>query len=435
MIGKALANLLSSRGGMVVVTAVVIVVYLLLVHGTYVAFTSRVTSGNDFCPRWYGTRALILQRRDPYSDEVTSEIQRAMYGRLAREDEDQVAFAYPLYVSLLLLPFALLPYPLAQACWLSALVLATLAALILMMRTLDWTPSPAGLVALSLWSVLFYPTARSMLLGQFSIIVLALLALALWAIQRGNPFLAGCLLAFSTVKPQMVFLIVPFLLFLTWKRGQRRTLAGFVSMMAVLLTVTSALLPSWIPSFLSGLVSYQSYTSIYREGRSPLGVLVSHVMPPNLVSPATLLLSIPILAYVCYVWRKSCRRQGDAWLALSFTIIATLLLPAQTGSTNQVLLLLPIVYWLAGPRIARTAKVVLGSLLLVAPWVLFLLTFAQRNGEHAMVSVPLPLMVIGLLWWRQREERPARRPQERERLKEHSPLESDNSDGQEFSPT
>ena len=87
----------------------VVVVYLLMVYGTYQTFTSRVPSGNDFYPRWHGTRAVLLEGRDPYSREVTLEIQEAIYGRPARESEDQVAFAYPLYISLLILPFALLP--------------------------------------------------------------------------------------------------------------------------------------------------------------------------------------------------------------------------------------------------------------------------------------------------------------------------------------
>ena len=435
MTGQSLGDRLGGRGGAITILAAIVVVYLIMVYGTYQTFTSQVPSGNDFYPRWRGTRAVFLEGKDPYSEEVTLEIQEGIYGRPAREDEDQVAFAYPLYVSLFILPFALLSYPLAQAFWLSALILAALAALIIILRTLDWHPSPAGLAGLALSTVLFYPTARSIMLGQISIIVLALVALALWALKWGHSVLAGCLLALSTIKPQLIFLIVPFLLFSTWKRGQRRTLAGFLSTMAILLILTSALVPTWIPSFVSGLASYQSYTSIYREGRSPLGVLINYLLPPGLAWPATVLLSFTILAYVSYAWIKSFRQQGDAWVALFVTIIATLLLPAQTGTTNQVLLLLPILYWLAEPRLARSARAALLSLLLAAPWALFLLTFAQRNGEHAVVSVPLPLIATGLLWWREKVRRPGGNPKRREGREGQGSLESDNSDGQEKSPT
>lgn len=378
---------------------VIVAVYLLLAYGTYSTFTSQLAGGNDFYPRWLGTRTFILEGRDPYSVDVTSEIQYGMYGRLAREDEDQVAFAYPFYVSLFVLPFALLPYPLAQACWLSMLVLAALAALILTIQTLDWRPSAPGLLGLGLWVVLFYPTLRSIVLGQFSIMVLALVALTLWALHRGSPFLAGCSLALSTVKPQMVFLIVPFLLCSAWTRGHRRAVFSFFLTMAVLLIATSAMLPTWIPSFLSGLTSYESYTSIYREGRSPLGVLISYLVPAGLTSPITALVSVGLGGYVLYAWGRTLRRGDPSCRVLLLISIVTLLLPAQTGTANQVLLLLPILYWLAEPGISRIPKGAVNSLLLVGPWLLFLLTFAQRNGEHAIVSVPLPLAALGLLWW------------------------------------
>jgi hypothetical protein len=383
----------------ILASVVLLATYLLLTFGVYSAFTSQISGGNDFYPRWRGSRAFILEGRDPYSDEVTSEIQWGMYGRLAREDEDQVAFAYPLYVLLFVLPFALLPYPLAQACWISGLVVATLAALILTIRALHWQPPPVALLGLGLWVVLFYPSLRSIILGQFSIMILALIALAVWALHRGNPSLAGCSLALTTVKPQMVFLIVPFLLSSAWVRGYRRAVVSFFSTMAILIVVTSAVLPTWIPSFLSGLVSYGSYTSIYREGRSPLGVLINYLVPTNLTSSITTLVSIGLLAFVIYAWSRSLRRGEASCGTLTLIIVVTLLLPAQTGTTNQVLLLLPILNWLAEPSIGRGAKAGVSSLLLFGPWLLFLLTFAQRNGEHAIVSIPLPLAAIGLLWW------------------------------------
>jgi hypothetical protein len=385
------------------IAALVVAVYLLLAYGTYATFTTRIPGGNDFYPRWHGTRALALEGRDPYSEDVTLEIQKAIYGRPAREDEDQVAFAYPLYVSLLLLPFSLLSYPVAQAFWISTLILALLAALVLALRTMGWAPSPAQLVVLALWSVLFYPSARSLVLGQLSILVLALLALALWAQHRDRPLLAGCSLALSTIKPQMVFLVVPFLLLSSVRRAHYRTLASFLSIMAVLLVVTSIVLPTWIPSFAAGLTSYQSYTSIYREGRSPLGVLLSYVLPSQLNSLVTLIVSLLLLAGVVSLWIVSLRRPDTWWRAFTLTIIATLVIPAQTGTTNQVLLLLPLLYLLARWSASRAVRLVVASVLLIGPWALFLLTFFVRNGEHAIMSVALPLFALVTVWWMPRE--------------------------------
>lgn len=84
----------------------VLATYFFLAYGAYSLFTSQVPSSNDFYSRWRGTRALLLEGKDPYSEEVTLEIQKGMYEPPARGDEDRVAFAYPLYVSLFILPLA-----------------------------------------------------------------------------------------------------------------------------------------------------------------------------------------------------------------------------------------------------------------------------------------------------------------------------------------
>lgn len=401
MSDRVVPDSLRGKGGPVAVICAIVVVYCLLAYGTYVTFTTRIPGGNDFYPRWRGTRALILEGRDPYSQEVTVEIQKAMYGRPAREDEDQVAFAYPLHVSLLILPFSLLSYPMAQAFWFSTLVLAMLAALVLVLRTLDWVPSPLQLIGLALWSVFFYPTARSLLLGQLSIVVLALLALSLWAMRQGRPFLAGCSLALSTVKPQMVFLVVPFLLLTSLKSRNYRTLAGFALLVAVLLGVTSAILPTWIPSFIGNLASYRLYTSLYRGGMSPVGYVVSSVVPARLSSLGTFAVSLGLGAGLVYAWFGALRDRLEASSALSFTLIATLLLPGETGTTNQVLLLLPVMAWFCSWRSRRWLVTFVSLILLVGPWLLFLLT-VQGDLEHPMMAIPLPLAALVMLLWRAR---------------------------------
>ncbi len=71
---------------------------------------------SDLYPRWLGSRELLLHRRDPYSAEITREIQVGYYGRAldpARPNDpgDQEAFAYPVYVVFLLAPSIGLPFP------------------------------------------------------------------------------------------------------------------------------------------------------------------------------------------------------------------------------------------------------------------------------------------------------------------------------------
>ena len=336
---------------------------------------------------------MLLEGKDPYSEEVTLEIQKGMYGRPARGDEDQVAFAYPLYVSLFIFPLAFLPYPQAQALWLSGLVFLTLATVIIILRTFDWKPSPGGLLALSLWCLLLYPNARSIVLGQFTIPVLALLALALWAIKRGWDLLAGCSLAMATIKPQMVFLLILFLLLWALRWQRHRILGGFLIVMGLLLLLPSFLLPTWILSFIPTLSQYQTYTGIYTGSRSPLRILFDFLLPSKPSLWTTLLISLILGGYLIYRWVKALRGQGDTYQALSLTIIITLLIPVQTGTTNQVLLLLPLIFWLAQWAKRRWVAISLSLILLLGPWTLFLAT-VQGDAEQPVMFLPLPLAAL-----------------------------------------
>ena len=66
----------------------------------------------DLYPRWVGTRELLLNSRNPYGKEVSSEIQMGFYGRPIEQSYDKPAseiideqrFVYPVYVVLLLAP-------------------------------------------------------------------------------------------------------------------------------------------------------------------------------------------------------------------------------------------------------------------------------------------------------------------------------------------
>src|SRR5512142_3099214 len=74
---------------------------------------------SDLYPRWLGARELLLHGRDPYSAEVTREIQAGYYGRpldpgRPGDPKDQQRFAYPVYVAFPLAPTVLLPFAWVQ---------------------------------------------------------------------------------------------------------------------------------------------------------------------------------------------------------------------------------------------------------------------------------------------------------------------------------
>src|ERR1700739_2046563 len=82
---------------------------VLAAHQRADAALSGTPRGNvsDLYRRWLGSRELLFRHRDPYSKEVTREIQSGYYGRpldpsRPQDPKDQQAFAYPVYIAFLL---------------------------------------------------------------------------------------------------------------------------------------------------------------------------------------------------------------------------------------------------------------------------------------------------------------------------------------------
>ena len=65
----------------------------------------RTGDVGDLYPRWYGTRQLVLHNEKPYGQRVTEDLQLAYYGNIKPDGiRDEQRFAYPVYISLFLLP-------------------------------------------------------------------------------------------------------------------------------------------------------------------------------------------------------------------------------------------------------------------------------------------------------------------------------------------
>src|SRR5258708_161715 len=103
---------------------------------------------SDLYPRWLGARELLLHHRNPYSPEITREIQRGYYGReldprRPSDPIDQQAFAYPAYVVFLLAPTVGFPFELVRVGFRWTLLAITAAGVWLWLQAIGWRPKLA----------------------------------------------------------------------------------------------------------------------------------------------------------------------------------------------------------------------------------------------------------------------------------------------------
>ena len=139
-----------------------------------------------------------------------------------------IPFIRPAYQALFYVPLSLLPFRTAYFTFLAF----NLALLLFCMQLLRPYMSNLARVDFRLPSLMFvfFPITVTLLQGQDSIILLALLAGALICIQRNREYMAGVLVALGLFKFQ--FVIPIFLLFLAWRRW--RFSAAFVCTSAAL---------------------------------------------------------------------------------------------------------------------------------------------------------------------------------------------------------
>lgn len=376
--------------------------FVLDVWGTYTFLTARVPGANDFYGRWAGARAYFFQGLNPYSEEVSRQIQMGIYGRLDQADEDQGRlFSYPFYAVFLVGPLTLLPYAWASAVWLVLLEFGLLAALVLILDLYRWRPPPALLALTAVWTVLFYPDARGILLGQLVIIIFLLLVVTLWALAHQRNGLAGMALALATIKPQVVLLVIPLLLLWAVHHRRWRFMGTFALTLGTLLAASFLMLPSWLGDFIRQAGTYSSYTPA-----SPPWVL-THLIFPALGTPGEVAITLALLVVLAWAWWREVR---SGWLSfhwtLGLTLIISNLVMVRTGTaatTNHVVFLLPLVplFRHLYRRAGAPALLAMQIVLFVSLWVLFLATVEGRH-ESVVMFLPLPLFMLVVLFWGRR---------------------------------
>jgi hypothetical protein len=223
---------------------------------------------SDLYPRWLGTKEFLLQHRNPYSAEVTADIQRGYWGRTldsnkSNDPKDEMRFAYPLYVVFLLAPTVTLPFESVQRLYLSIAIPLCVIAVWLWMHTLNNRVNHTHVAVAIMLFLGSYPVAQAIHLQQLALLIFALIALAVAAVGYGKLSAAGVILAIAMIKPQTTIPIAAWLLFWAaagWKN--RKMLAiSFTATMIVLCAGAGLLLPGWIGDWRAGASSYVGYTA------------------------------------------------------------------------------------------------------------------------------------------------------------------------------
>jgi hypothetical protein len=370
--------------------------------------------GGDFYPIWLTGRELLFHGRNPYTQEMTRDIQIGLFGRPMdphRPTDWPVefrAFSYPLYVDLLAAPLLPLGFDGVRLVLGILLPLLTAGSLVFWLRAFRLQIS-SGMLALAVILVLVsYPVLEGLYAQQAGLMVGAALAMSAASITRGRFARAGILLAFASVKPQLIWLLALWLLQWVvgdWKR--RRALAiSFVATLAVLFLVSELVLPGWFVGWWRSLVGYSRYTL------PPLTQLVLG----RYLGIAAGVAMLALAGAICWKMHRLPAGSAGFSLTVSFVLAVTVMLAPTGGAVYDQVILLPGIFWLASHRAdilnaRRPMRVLALAAVVVICWQwfaacgvdlvsMFLPVWASSPAVIVLPTrgaAPLPFVILALL--------------------------------------
>ena len=365
-------------------------------------FSLRSPGGNDFLARWSGAYHWIVKGVNPYTQEVSLSTQEMIYGRPANIEagEDIAHFVYPLPAMIFFAPFGLFPYPIARALWMTILEIGLPFLAFLSLKIAKWRP-PKWMVGIFLiFSIVWYPGARSIIVGQFAVIEAILLAGAVLAVQDKKDILGGILLGLSISKPQMSYLLITYIFVWSLSAKRWKLLISIIGSIFVLMAGSILLIPNWPLRWIWQVLEYPDYTT---HG-SPISIITNTL--PRGGDKIALAITALFTIYLVWEWIKSFGKSEHSFSWTSaMTLVITNLISFRTATTNYVVMLpaLTLVFKTIEERWGKKGRIfslVILASLLIGIWLLFLFTI-EGNQEHPSVFLPLPILTfVTLLWMR-----------------------------------
>lgn len=367
------------------------------------SYARQNRGGNDFLVHWMGTRSFLVDGLSPYSDQTALRIQNFAYGRPAQPGEHQLRVAYPLYSIIVFFPFALFSdFDLARAIWMTVLEISVIALAFMSIRLVNWKPNPIMLVIFILFSLLWYHAVRPIINGNAVVLVALGIAGALLAIRSGADELAGVLLAFTTIKPQVVAIFLVFIVLWSITHRRWRLLAWLGGTLVILVAAAIFLLPDWILQNIREVVLYPTYNPPGTPGAA-LATLFP-AMGQRLGIALTGIIAV-ILIFE-WVMGRNADFRGFVWMAC-LTLVASQWSGIQTDPGNFLVSFpaFALIFALIDERYRRLGWLVSIIIMLIIGaglWVLFIQTIDYSSGQPQQSPVmffPLPAILLILLFW------------------------------------
>jgi hypothetical protein len=384
------------------------ILLLLIIVGLFIfgnlQYTAKNPGGNDFLVHWVGTQSFVKEGISPYSDDVALRIQNLVYGRPAQAGEHELRVAYPFYSVFIFLPFSLIDdFTVARALWMTALEFLIIFSTIMMIRMVNWKPNFLITFLIIVFSLFWYHGLRSIINGNAVVLILFLIILSIYAIIHKQDELAGICLAFITIKPQVVFAFIIFLVFWSLSNRRYKVIFWFFGSLIALIVLGLFIMPTWPMEFIREVFRYPGYNPPGTPATALAEIL------PGIGRQLGIILSVvsALILLVEWFFGRYSRENKFIWIS-SLTLAMGQWLNVQTDPGNFLIMFPAIILILRiiEDRWRNSGQWIILlflSVLFFIPWIIFIRTidFGYQPLQNPIMFFPVPLMlIIGLFWVR-----------------------------------
>lgn len=367
-------------------------------------YLMRIPSRDNFLVYWISTRALLVDGKNPYSQEVAVQIQQESSTGNQGELVPELKVTYPLYGSLIFLPFALInDYVLARALWCTLLEIAVVVSTLMSIKCIQWRTSIIVVLTSVLFFLGWYYSVIPIITGNNVVLITLFLILSITAVRSGLDEIAGILFAFVTTLPQPFILIVTFIILWSISYRRWRILIWMFGSLIILITGASLIIPDWILQYVRLLLHGGSYSVVQSPGD------IFRMNWPGLGIPMSWAWSIFFALIILFEWVISLKKEirGFLWTT-ALTLVVSQWIGIPTSPDNFIILLFPIVLILAkieehwGKKV-RWFLITLLVLVFTLNWlpIWSKITQVLSGYSNNFLFFPLPLfLLLGLYWVR-----------------------------------
>lgn len=303
-------NITRRKALLILASAVIVVVGVL--QFAKLAEDRTLLRPYDFVEYWT-TGRLLLDGANPYDPDRLVPMQKAMHDGVAKA----VMMWNPPWTLALVVPFASLPWRLAQFLWLAVQMGALLVSADLLWRMYGG-PLRYRWVAFAI-ALTFAPSLFLLLMGQISGLPLLGLVCFLWFLRNDRLILAGCLASMTAIKPHHLALFA-LILFL---EGLRHTsIRKAIAAGAVVLLIGSILPLLWNSHVWNDYHAAtrrgpsETFDSMEEFEHSTIGYQLRLLLPGKPFAAQFIPLLLAAIATIVW-WRRDVRRVSDPPNSLS----------------------------------------------------------------------------------------------------------------------